>query len=618
LIEENTVQGLRIDHIDGLYDPAGYLDRIRKKNPEMYVTVEKILAFDEELPAHWPVQGTTGYDFLNRVNGIFCDPLNETRFNQIYARFAGPQKPYSDLVSEKKRLIIGKYMAGDVDALAHLLKTISSRDRYGSDITLYGLRRALVEVLTFFPVYRSYVSPQIYDTADRQHIQESVRKAREANPGLLHELNFIERFLLLNVGAHTAAEDKHQWIHFVMRFQQLTGPLMAKGFEDTLLYVYNRLLSLNEVGGDPGQFGGGIDQFHAFNGNRARRWPHAMNATSTHDTKRGEDARARINVLSEQPDEWEKTLRLWSKINAPARPVLRGQAVPDRNDEYFFYQTLIGAFPLQTEQSRDFLERLKAYIVKSVREAKVHTEWLKPDQAYENAFVAFIDKILCASESNRFLGEFLPFARKVAYHGMLNSLSQTLLKIFSPGVPDFYQGSELWDLNFVDPDNRRPVDFSRRAEMLGNLRRQEAGCLGLASQLLAQWEDGQVKLFVIYKALRFRRAYKELFLDGDYLPLYAKGPAQEHICAFARHKQGQWSLVTVPRLTTKLTTPENPPVGAAIWNSTSIMLPQGAPDKWINILTGEELGPCRTGKDRGLLMDAVFHEFPLGLLAPVQ
>ena len=617
LVEERKIQGLRIDHIDGLYDPAGYLRAVREKARDQYLIVEKILALSEELPADWPIQGTTGYDFTNYVNGIFCDRSNEKRFSQIYSRFTG-QKPYAELVTEKKRLIIGKYMAGDVDDLAHFLRNISSRDRYGSDITLYGLRRALVEVLTFFPVYRSYVSREIYSEADRGNIQETIRRSRDANPGLLHELNFIERFLLLNFEPHTTEEEKSQWIQFAMRFQQFTGPLMAKGFEDTTLYVYNRLLSLNEVGGDPGQFGISVGMFHAFNETRAARWPHTLNATATHDTKRGEDARARINVLSELPEEWEKAIRTWTRINQPARTFVKGKEVPDRNDEYFLYQTLVGSFPLSGGD--DFLARLKSYIIKAVREAKVHTEWLRPDEAYEQAFTRYIDAILKPSESNPFLREFLPFVKKISFYGTLNTLSQTLIKIFSPGVPDFYQGSDLWNLSFVDPDNRRPVDFATRAKLLDLIRQKESrDPMNLAIDLLNVWEDGQIKLYLTYKALQLRRSRRALFFDGNYIPLKVAGKAREHVCAFARRRQNDWIVIAVPRLTTQLTRPGKSPVGASVWDTTDLLLPKDAPQNWVNIFTSEALDAKQAAANRHPLpLKAVFATFPFAALQPAE
>ena len=315
LIEGGKISGLRIDHIDGLYDPTNYLKRIRERTGELYIVVEKILDLDEEIPSPWPVQGTTGYDFMNYVNGLFCKGENEKQFNKIYANFSTLNIPYDELVCEKKRLILGKHMAGDVDNLAHLMKAISRRDRHGSDITIYGLKRALVEVMAQFPVYRTYIGKGTTNETDCSYVKVAIEKAKGSSPGLFNELQFIERFLLLDFGEYLSEDEKNQWIQFVMRFQQFTGPLMAKGFEDTTLYVYNRLLSLNEVGGNAHKFGISIVEFHRFNEKRAHCWPHSLSATSTHDTKRGEDTRARINVLSEIPRQWGGNIKTWSKVN---------------------------------------------------------------------------------------------------------------------------------------------------------------------------------------------------------------------------------------------------------------------------------------------------------------
>jgi (1->4)-alpha-D-glucan 1-alpha-D-glucosylmutase len=617
LARERKFDGLRIDHIDGLYDPLNYLKRIRQELGDLYLTVEKILALNEELPPEWPVHGTTGYDFLNYVGGIFCARQNEKKFTQIYSRFTGLQSSCHDVASEKKRLIIGKYMAGDVDGLAHLLKQISSRDRHAADVTLYGLRRALVEVLTYFPVYRSYVNNEVSSDEDRLRLREAVQRAKEVNPGLLLELNFIERFLLLEFTNQTA-EEKKQWTHFVMRFQQLTGPLMAKGFEDTTLYVYNRLLSLNDVGGNPAKFGMPVEEFHRFNRQRGERWPHSMNATATHDTKRGEDVRARINVISEIPDEWESSIKAWSRINRSKKTTLRGREVPDRNDEYFLYQTLAGAFPVNADHEANFLERLNAYIVKAVREAKVHTEWLKPDLAYEKAFMAFVEAILKPVEGNQFLRELESFVNKISFHGMLNSLAQTLVKMTAPGIPDFYQGAELWELSFVDPDNRRPVDYRKRAELLDELKRRERDDhAALLEDLLLHWQDGGVKLYVIYKALHFRRDQRAVFNDGSYTPLQASGQAAQHICAFERRKDNARAVVVVPRLTAKLINPQNF-AAAEVWQENALMLPDDAPPLWSNVFTGEKLEVGFSEQKKVLPLASVFHEFPVALLESAQ
>jgi (1->4)-alpha-D-glucan 1-alpha-D-glucosylmutase len=612
LVRQGKLTGLRIDHIDGLYDPLNYLKRIKEELPHIYLTVEKILAPDEDLPPQWPLEGTTGYEFLNYCDGIFCARKNKSTLTDIYARFSGVSISCHQMAYEKKRLIIGKYMAGDIDGLARLLKRISSRDRHAADFTLYGLRRALVEVLTFFPVYRSYVSQESFSEADRSYLSEAIGKAKVSNPGLILELKFIERFLLLQFVA-PSDEEKRDWIHFVMRFQQLSGPLMAKGFEDTTLYVYNRLLSLNEVGGDPDRFGVSLQEFHRFNSRRRERWPYSMSASATHDTKRGEDARSRINVLSEIPEEWEQHLNDWSRINRAKKSIVRGEEMPDRNDEYFLYQALIGAFPLHDEAN--FLERSKDYIIKSVREAKVHTEWLKPDLSYEEAYLRFVEAILDPAGGNAFPGQLAAFAEKIAFYGMINSLSRTVLKMLAPGVPDFYQGTELWDFSFVDPDNRRAVDYERRKAILADIKARESENLAqLLDELLAGWKDGRVKLYLTYKTLNFRRQRRELFLEGEYAALEARGDLQEHVCAFARRRGAEWVVVVVPRLMAGLATSSSMQSFRQVWGSAAISLPDAAPRNWRNVLTGERLESAREAQGHGLPLRYLFAQLPVALL----
>ena len=615
LAREGRFTGLRVDHVDGLYDPLGYLQRLRREAGEVYLVVEKILSFDEELPGQWPIAGTTGYEFLNFVSGMFCARQHRRRFSQIYGRFTGMEESCAEVISDKKRLIIGKYMAGDIEGLAYLLKSVSSRNRHAADITLYGLKRALVEVLTFFPVYRSYVSADHFSAQDRRELGTAIALAKETNPGLLLELNFIERFLLLDFAAHLSSEEKARWTHFVMRFQQLTGPLMAKGCEDTAMYVYNRLLSLNEVGSDPDRFGVGVDEFHDFVQRRNTRWPHAMNTTATHDTKRGEDARARINVLSEIPDQWDECLKAWGKMNHGKKIKVKGQEAPDRNDEYFFYQTLIGSYPVSESGQGDFVPRLCAYLIKAVREAKMHTEWLKPDLAYEEAFTHFVTTLLVPAENNWFLSRFAPFAKKIAYCGMYNSLGQTLLKITVPGVTDFYQGTELWDLSFVDPDNRRRVDFAKQSRLLDDLKRSEtAGRRELLRDLLQNWHDGRIKFYLTYKLTNFRRAYPEVMVDGDYIPLEVSGEHADRVCAFARRSGSVWAVAVTPRLIGAVVFSGALPLGGDFWRSTEVHLPEGAPAQWVNIVTGRHTAALVVGKEKALPVQALCKEFPVALL----
>ena len=610
LVDDGIITGLRIDHIDGLYDPTSYLKRVRKEVKDLYLVVEKILDFEEELPSSWPIQGTTGYDFMNYLNGIFCEGEHKGEFSKICSSFTGFKTPYEDLAWSNKRLIIGKLMAGDVDNLAHLMKGISSRDRHGSDITLYGLKRAIVEVLTFFPVYRTYINEEIFSEIDQSYLREAVKRAKQKNPGLLYEINFMERFLLLKFRDYLTEEEKKQWIYFTMRFQQFTGPLMAKGFEDTTLYVYNRLLSLNEVGGDPNRFGISIETFHRFNKKRATFWSSSLNATSTHDTKRGEDVRARINVLSEIPREWGNALKRWSKVNRRKKKTVNGMKVPDRNDEYFLYQTLIGAFPFYENEHPSFIDRIKHYILKAIREAKIHTAWLKPDTVYEDAFLAFVEDILNPSEQNQFLKEFLSFQKKVAHYGIFNSLSQTLVKITTPGVPDFYQGTELWDLNLVDPDNRRPVDFEKREKYLQEIIDKEGGnILDLILELLATKEDGRIKLFLIYRALKVRKHMTDFFQKAPYIPMEVEGRFKKHIFSFARKDRGRWVLTITPRLLSSLIKEDEYPLGIKVWDDTSVVLSEDFPLLWEDAITSQSIKGSKT-----LLMGEVLKHFPIALL----
>ena len=607
--------GLRVDHLDGLYDPLSYLRWLRRDAGDVYLAVEKILASDEDLPAEWPVEGTTGYEFFKYLNGIFCAHEQRRRFSQIYSRFTGIEATCAALTVEKKRLIIGKYMAGDIEALAVLLKSVSSRDRHAADFTLYGLKRALVEVLAFFPVYRSYVSHGRCSAQDRRWLSIAVERAEAANSGLLLELRFIKRFLFLQCDDHESEGKKHDWTNFVMRFQQLTGPLMAKGLEDTTLYVFNRLLSLNDVGGDADQFGVSVGEFHEFLKRRQEIWPHAMNATATHDSKRGEDARARINVLSELPDEWESQLRFWNRINRDKKTSVKGAEAPDRNDEYFLYQTLIGAYPVDGQPNESFLPNLKSYLIKAVREAKVHTEWLKPDLAYEEAFVHFAESILAPAADNRFRAEFLSVVNNIAYGGMLNSLAQTLLKITAPGVPDIYQGSELWDLSFVDPDNRRPVNYVARARCLEALKTAElTDRLGLLQDLLSHWQDGRIKLFMMAKLLRFRRAHAGLFSAGEFIPLNAVGEMGQQVCAFARRLGRLWTVAVAPRLIGHIAYRGRVPLGEELWGETAVKLPAEAPCFWVDAISGEPVTGAPPGAANRLSVASVFQHFPVALL----
>lgn len=500
-------------------------------------------------------------------------------------------------------------MAGDVDNLAQILKRIAGQTWLGIDFTMNGLKRTLAELLALFPVYRTYVNGDGLSEEDRSYIKEVIEETRGRIPLLLNELNFIEKLLLLEWEESLTPEQRDLRLHFVMRLQQLTGPLMAKGIEDTLFYVYNRLLSLNEVGGHPGRFGITTTEFHTFNQKQSIAWLHKMNATATHDTKRGEDARTRLNVLSEIPEEWEKQVKTWSEINRSQKINVRGRAVPAANDEYFFYQTLVGAYPFDESENATFVGRVKDYLLKSVREAKLHTAWLRPDTAYEEGFLEFVDKVLEPSESNQFMQEFLPFQKWVTGYGIFNSLSQTLLKYTAPGVPDTYQGTELWDLSMVDPDNRRPVDYQQRISFLNDIKEKaQTDVLKLIDELFSNKEDGRIKLFLTYRVLQARKENLAVFQKGDYLTLDVSGKFKDHIVAFARSDGNKMSIAIAPRFLTSLVQPGEYPLGKQ-WDDTYLQLPSAAPSAWKDAITSQMIQA-----DGTLQIGKALKHFPVALL----
>ena len=526
----------------------------------LYIVAEKILARGERLPEDWAVHGTSGYDYLNALNGIFVDGSTEKRFSEIYADFIGTRLRFDDLVYATRKQIMQVSMASEINVLAYQLNRVSEHNRYYRDFTLYSLREALRELIACFPVYRTYIvaTTEQVEERDRIVIETAVNRARSRNPTIDPSIyDFLRDILLLRYPDTLDPEAREEQRTFVMKFQQLTGPVMAKGMEDTAFYIYNRLTSLNEVGGEPQRFGTTVAAFHRQNQERLRDWPAAMLATSTHDTKRSEDVRARISVLSELPEQWRKALTRWSRWNRRKKIDVDGKPAPHRNEEYLLYQTLLGVWPFEptkdegrttkderNEQillrpwslrpSSEFVERIQAYMVKAIREAKVNTSWLNPNTNYDEAVRAFVAAILEDTPGNRFLADFRSLHATVAHFGAFNALSQTLLKLTSPGVPDIYQGSEIWDFSLVDPDNRRPVDYDLRAWWLGELVNPPGSRADLARALVDSKADGRIKLYLTHRALRFRRDHAELFRAGSYVPLEATGDAGEHIVAFAR------------------------------------------------------------------------------------
>jgi (1->4)-alpha-D-glucan 1-alpha-D-glucosylmutase len=624
LVREGIVTGLRIDHPDGLFDPRDYLVTLQRmtmglqRSEDFYVLVEKILTGNEPLPAEWPVAGTVGYEFLNRVNGLFVDPRNEDRIDAVYRAFADFRDAFEDLVYEKKQLILRSSLVSELTVLTTLLDRISERNRCSRDFTWGSLRDALREVIACFPVYRTYIEAEPGRVTDRDHayVLQAVDRAKERNRTTSGAIfDFVCSTLLLRWPDALDERARRQHAKFVMKFQQLTGPVMAKGVEDTTFYVYNRLVSLNEVGGEPDRFGIHPEEFHAFNLERAERWPHAMSASSTHDTKRSEDVRARINVLSEIPDLWAERVNAWRGFNAGKVRRDGPRPVPDGNDEYLLYQSLLGVWPfgeMDDEARRDFTSRVQAYMEKATREAKRHTSWLNANVAYDDGLRAFVADVLAGGD-NAFLDDFLPFQQLVARLGMVNALAQTLVKIASPGVPDIYQGQELWDFSLVDPDNRRPVDYELRIRLMKDIevRRGEAGPRDAAREMVEGWQDGRIKLHVVQTALRMRLALPEVFAGGGYVPLVAEGERAEHVVSFARTAPDAAVIVAVPRLVATLTRdrgfalPE-----AADWRGTHLPLPDELAGRYRNALTDEEL---RTGR-HGLDVTQVFADFPVALL----
>lgn len=623
LVREGKVTGLRIDHIDGLYDPLKYLRQLQhqlapdtkqtSQPPGFYVVVEKILAEGERLPEAWPVSGTTGYDFLNMVNTLFVATDGVCHLAETYSRFTSLSTPFDNVVYERKKQIIKELFPGEICFMDKKLAHLAGQYRHNLNLSAKELTEALIEVTACLPVYRTYLRDFTVSPRDQHYLNLAFQKARRQNPTLARtSFDFLKCVLSLDIPRHLTPDKKSSWLKFVLRWQQLTGAIMAKGCEDTVLYNYNRLLSLNEVGGNPASPGLTVAEFHRRNLESQAHWPYTFNATSTHDTKRSEDVRARINVLAEMPKEWAKRLTRWQQLNQAKKTKVNALPVPEPNLEMLLYQTLVGAWPLAEEEIVGFKKRLQAYLVKASREAKTLTNWLSPNTEYERAVITFLKSILASSAPNEFLKDFLQFQAQIAYYGAINSLAQVLLKITSPGVPDFYQGTELWDFSLVDPDNRRPVNFRKRTGFLNTLIAQEANDRpSLLQQILKSWTDGRVKLYVTYKALNARRTHRQVFLEGDYIPLQTEGQKQEHVCVFARRKGGTWALVVVPRLVSKLAPVGTLPLGRPVGGKTLLFLPQDVPQYWLNVFTGEKI---KASRKNSLAMSKTLRLFPVTLL----
>jgi (1->4)-alpha-D-glucan 1-alpha-D-glucosylmutase len=577
------VNGLRIDHIDGLAEPESYLRSLQSAvGPGFFIVVEKILEPGENLRA-WPIAGTTGYDILNLIEGVLIDKDAAPVVERIYRGTTGVEGSYASMLRRAKADVLEAGFASELEVLVSDLKRIADSDRRTRDYTTTAIREALREIIARFPVYRSYIGEEGPLPQDRRLVETSVASAQRhsALPDRsVHE--FIASTLLETMETEgPGGPDMHLARRFRRRFQQLTGPVMAKGLEDTLFYRYAPLLARNEVGGDPGRIGVTPDEFHAANLARARDWPHTMIATATHDTKRGEDARGRLSALSQLPEPWAEALRLWQAIAAPHLVILDGAEAPDANDQFILLQSLLGAWPtellngeLDAQALATFGARMEAFLVKALREAKAHTSWVNPDEAYEAAATQLLRRL--TERNGRFLREFAPFARRLAFLGMLTGLSRTVLKCTLPGIPDIYQGSEFWDLSLVDPDNRRPVDYAALDRALAQDEPPE--------RLLARWGDGHVKQHVLASILGDRARTPALYADGDYQPLDAAGPKLRHVLAFRRSSGRDALVAVVSRLLGWISVADELPSPRA-WAGTTLPL---HPGRWRDLITGRE------------------------------
>jgi (1->4)-alpha-D-glucan 1-alpha-D-glucosylmutase len=649
LIQDGLVNGLRIDHIDGLYDPFSYLQRLqqltvkaeresvlagvagqgrkesvnsgtpcfppsaatgREITAPFYVVVEKILSGDERLPEDWPVQGTTGYDFARAANGVLVDIRGLEEMDRSYGLAIGSQINFAEIVYQKKKQVIEELFPAELQNLACRIQELAPPPGLTTD----SLKEALKEIIASLPVYRTYIRSSSISLRDQEYLHYAFREAGRRNPSLQSQaLDFLERFLFLKFPPDYSELQKKKWLHLLLRWQQSTGPITAKGLEDTALYSYNRLLSLNVIGADLELAAIPVEKYHNFNSYRQQQWPNTLNATSTHDSKRSEDVDARINILAEMPQEWNAHFGRWQELNGPKKRKINKEPAPETNMDEIIYQSLIGSWPADDDEKElaSFKERFKGFILKAAREAKARTDWISPNTEYEGVLGSFIETILDPSDNAAFMADFIPFQKKASFYGALNSLSQVLLKITSPGVPDFYQGMERWNFSLVDPDNRRPVDFDKNEGYLREIQQFEnEGLTALLDDLQSRWEDGRIKLYLTYRGLNFRRRNRELFQNGEYLPLKARGSNSEYIIAFIRRHENRWAITAVPRLVTRLASPGKLSLGFSVWGEDYLDLPASAPSSWRNVFTGRTLkSPLHT-----LRLAEIFSEFPVGLL----
>jgi (1->4)-alpha-D-glucan 1-alpha-D-glucosylmutase len=629
LLADGCVSGLRIDHVDGLLDPVGYLRELqeracRETGGEVYVVVEKILMEGERLPSDWPVAGTTGYEFLNTVGGVFVDRSAEKKMLRAYRAMTGRNEPFENIVYDAKKTVLATSMASEIYVLARRLDRISEQHRYSQDFTLNTLHGALTEIVACFPVYRCYIDRTAATVAadDSAHILHAVAAARRRNPTVDKSVfDFVTDVLLLRDPLDLTDTQREVRREFVASFQQLTSPIMAKGWEDTMHYRFAPLACLNEVGGGPDLFGVSVERFHAFMIDRQAHWPAALSATSTHDGKRGEDVRARIAVLSEIPQQWAAAVRRWQQANRRVRRRVAGRRASEvlsSGEEHLLYQTLIGAWPAGGASAEfvpmDFVERIVAYMIKAIREAKEHSSWINVDETYENRTAAFVRGILMPASDNGFLADFAPFVHRVARLGVWGSLCQLAIKVTAPGVPDFYQGTEDWDLHLVDPDNRRAVDYRTRERWLDEMH-QTPDSRPRIDEMIRMLPEARLKQHVMKRGLECRMRHREVFESGVYEPL---GTEQEtgrtrHVLAFARSHRDASVVTVVGRFFHDLCDGDAPPTGS-VWSDVSLVLPPSIPARaYRDVVTGATIS---VPSDRRLHLTELFATLPLAILEP--
>jgi (1->4)-alpha-D-glucan 1-alpha-D-glucosylmutase len=572
LIAEGKLQGLRLDHIDGLRDPAQYFQRLRRlihaaqgNAKPFYVVIEKILGEDEELTHFAGVHGTTGYEWLNVITQVLVEASGLEPLDEIWRQVSNTSPKFDPLLKQAKRRVLETLLLSEFTVLTRLLARIAGGHYSTRDFSADTLRQAFELYVLHFPVYRTYLTAAGPSPHDRALIAGTIEKARAdwfgADEGLFDFLRDALTLDLLKPGR--AAHSKPRVRRFALKVQQFTGPTMAKSLEDTAFYRYHRLLALNEVGGDPAAQALPMERFHAMMRTRAREWPHGMTATATHDTKRGEDARARLSALAELPGEWASAVGRWKVLNAPHLVAKDDMRAPSAASEYMLYQTLLGSWPLQGRDD-SFVERIQAYALKASREGKRETSWLNPNQAYEAGLRTFIERILDRSKSAEFLDSLQTFTQRIALLGALNSLGQITLKATLPGVPDFYQGTEFWDLSLVDPDNRRPVDFAARAALLASAEQPDW------DNLVQGWTDGHLKLAWTRHLLKLRAELSDVFTHGDYEPLEVKGPHRDHVIAFARRHGRDAAIVAVGRSLAPISGAGRVWPGASAWQGSIV------------------------------------------------